>query len=129
MLGTDGFGNLLPFMPIKQDWFFKYVYKVGNRIVADDFGNESQIVLIYSYDYTSSASTECSVYNDSGFGLRIDFGFVFCCSVKVNDVISANAFWPVKSAILTTNDDGQVIASIGNSNFRYAGGILILSKS
>lgn len=129
MLGTDGFGNLLPFMPIKQDWFFKYVYKVGNRIVADDFGNESQIVLIYAYDRTSSASTECSVYNDSGFGLRIDFGFVFCCSTTANDVISVNAFWPVKSNILAGNGEEQVIANIGNAKFKYAGGMLILSKS
>lgn len=129
MLGTDGFRNLLPFMPIKQDWFFKYVYKVGNRIAADDFGNESQIVLIYAYDDTSSGSTQCSVYNDSGFGLRIDFGFVFCCSVKADDVISANAFWPVVSRTLKDNGEAQIIANIGNSNFRYAGGILILSKS
>ena len=87
MLGTDGFGNLLPFMPIKQDWFFKYVYRIFDlsevqaqtvkfdlSVTEADFGDYDDVVMYCQPDYiysTSYSYFELNITNSCGFDITL----------------------------------------------------------
>lgn len=101
MLGTDGFGNLLPFMPIKQDWFFKYRYgfAYGNYsgtgygttpqyILYDSlFGDDDEICLILVMAERSPNGYDnvaWSVKNSCGYSVIFKFGVAQCYKYENN---------------------------------------------
>lgn len=74
MLGTDGFGNLLPFMPIKQDWFFKYVYENAIWTYQNNSGNSQLTFTVWVRQDYFDDGDDClfvTVFNlDGNFGSR-----------------------------------------------------------
>lgn len=156
MLGTDGFGNLLPFMPIKQDWFFNYRYGFakafrsdvsgyGNNpyynLTSSIFGDDDEIVLFLGENTSHPRDGQYSWYikNSCGYNVRFIFGMgVLAGSAGgyVASVIVSGSDWPSYSSTPYQNciiDDGDTesIYSVttANDNDRLTLVMLMLSKS
>lgn len=150
MLGTDGFGNLLPFMPIKQDWFFKYVYKPASRgsdnyytssIEDSDFGDDDEIVLISNIvDSENLGQIDYYRYikikNNCSFNLSILFGYgmglVYAAtSATTNSVFAANYIRGLEAASVDSGNLSIVFQAAVDSSIysRAVGMLVVLSKS
>lgn len=131
MLGTDGFGNLLPFMPIKQDWFFKYVYKSSSNtsviIESSDFGDEDRVVFVVSA-YNGSDEGELFFSNDTGVKLNIDFAYMLGSRYTDNNGV-VNI--PLRKTSLEIDASNVAVGYIGSGNFvtYFTNGIFLISKS
>ena len=156
MLGTDGFGNLLPFMPIKQDWFFKYRYGFAKALPSDVgsygkdpyynltssiFGDDDEIVLFLGENTSNPRNSSYSwqIKNSCGYNVRFVFGMgVLAGSTGgyVASVLVSDSDWdsysntPYQNCVIDDGDTESIYAvSKANSEDCLTLVMLMLSKS